>query len=154
MVLALALVDKEADMDQTYDPIIGHILPSYPLHKAQEIMTRADFVRPLDRLNLFSITSRAQVRASSVPMHRAFREICAEPGFRVHLAKTIQRIADIESLGRTRELVAKDLVLGGRYEIGRDWVGSGASGGVVVSLRQPPPEEEESSGETGSGSGP
>ncbi|EON98893.1 hypothetical protein UCRPA7_5599 [Phaeoacremonium minimum UCRPA7] len=142
MVLALALVDKEADMDKTYDPVIGHILPSYPLHKAQEIMTRADFVRPLDRLNLFSITSRAQVRASSVPMHLAFREICSEPGFREHLDKTIQRIADIESLGRTRELVAKDLVLGGKYEIGRDWVGSGAGGGVVVSLRQPPPPKE------------
>src|SRR3569833_12522 len=119
MVLAQALVDKEAEMDKTYDPQLGHVLPSFPKHKAQEVMTRADFIRELDRLHLFTITSTAQVRASSVPMHRAFREICAEPGFRDFLQATLQRIADIESLGRTRELVAKDLVLGGKYQIQR-----------------------------------
>ncbi|KAI3325498.1 hypothetical protein HD806DRAFT_490465 [Xylariaceae sp. AK1471] len=117
MVLAQALVDKEEEMDHTYDPETGHVLPSYAMHKAQQIMTRADFIRELDRQNLFTITSTAQVRASSVPMHRAFKEICAEPGFRQFLEDTLQRIADIESLGRTRELVAKDLVQGGTYEI-------------------------------------
>ena len=50
-------------------------------------------------------------------MQRAFRSICSEPGFAEHLEKTLQRISDIESLGRTRELVAKDLVLGGRYVV-------------------------------------
>jgi hypothetical protein len=50
-------------------------------------------------------------------MQRAFRSICKEPGFAEHLEKTLQRISDIESLGRTRELVAKDLVLGGRYVV-------------------------------------
>ncbi|KAI1112431.1 hypothetical protein F5Y14DRAFT_422175 [Nemania sp. NC0429] len=119
MVLAQALVDQEQEMDKTYDPETGHVLPSFPMHKAQETMTRADFIRNLDRLNLFTITSTAQVRASSVPMHRAFKEICAEEGFRQFLQDTLQRIADIESLGRTRELVAKDLVLGGQYEISR-----------------------------------
>ncbi|KAK3313264.1 hypothetical protein B0H66DRAFT_484903 [Apodospora peruviana] len=117
VVLATALVDKEAEMERTYDPELGHVLPSFALHKAQEIMTRSDFVRQLDRLNLFSITSSAQVRASSVPMHLAFQEIVAEPGFRRHLQDTIDRIAAIESLGRTRELVAKDLVFGGKYKI-------------------------------------
>lgn len=104
-------------MERTYDPETGHVLPSFPLHKAQQIMTRSDFVRDFDRRNLFSITSSAQVRASSVPMHCAFKQIVAEPGFREHLQKTIDRIAAIESLGRTRELVAKDLVWGGKYEI-------------------------------------
>ncbi|KAI1372145.1 hypothetical protein F4677DRAFT_433041 [Hypoxylon crocopeplum] len=117
MVLALALVDKEEEMEQTYDPEKGHVLPSYAMHKAQEIMTRADFIRGFERLNLFTITSTAQVRASSVPMHRAFKEICSEPGFRQFLQDTLDRIAAIESLGRTRELVAKDLVLGGKYNI-------------------------------------
>ncbi|KAL7619721.1 hypothetical protein AAE478_010263 [Parahypoxylon ruwenzoriense] len=117
MVLALALVDKEEEMEQTYDPEKGHVLPWYPMHKSQEIMTRADFIQEFDRLNLFTITSTAQVRASSVPMHRAFKEICAEPGFRQFLQDTLDRIAAIESLGRTRELVAKDLVLGGKYKI-------------------------------------
>ena len=130
MVLALALVDKEAEMDMTYDAQLGHLLPSFPMHKAQEIMTRSDFIRELDRLNLFTITSTAEVRASSVPMHRAFREICATEGFRGFLRDTLQRIADIESLGRTRELVAKDLVLGGRYLVRRqDKSTAAASGG-------------------------
>ncbi|KAF3360771.1 hypothetical protein VdG1_01084 [Verticillium dahliae VDG1] len=119
MVLAQALVQEEPNMDATYDAKIGHILPSFPLHIAQQRMTRADFIRQMDRLNLFSITSEADVRASSVPMHHAFRQICSEPGFNEHLEATTLRIADIESLGRQRELVAKDLVLGGHYEIAK-----------------------------------
>ena len=71
------------------------------------------------------------MRASSVPMHRALREICAEEGFKEHLEATIQRIADIESLGRTRELVAKDLVLGGEYKIKKGW-----DGGINVKLKE------------------
>src|SRR5690554_732407 len=133
MVLALALVDKEQDMEQTYDEEAGHILPSYPFHEAQQLMTRCDFIRQLDSLNLFSITSNADVRASSVPMHRALREICSAEGFREHLDATLQRIDDIESLGRTRELVAKDLVLGGEYTVkSGGWV----NGGVVVKLKE------------------
>lgn len=45
MVLARALVNLEKDMDMTYDPEQGHILPEIALHKAREIMTRADFIR-------------------------------------------------------------------------------------------------------------
>ncbi|KAL5614965.1 hypothetical protein BROUX41_005033 [Berkeleyomyces rouxiae] len=136
MTLALALIDKESKMDSTYDKETGHLLPSYPFHIAQEIMTRCDFIRQLDRQNLFAIVSTtAEVRASSVPMHRAFREICSEPGFREHLEKTVERISDIESLGRTRELVAKDLVLGGKYTIKS--LGSKGDQGVVVELVQP-----------------
>lgn len=144
MVLATALVDKEKEMETTYDPEEGHVLPSYPLHIAQQIMTRADFVRALDRLNLFSITSDAQVRASSVPMHRAFREIVAQPGFREHLQATIDRISAIESLGRTRELVAKDLVHGGKYEIRK------VPGGIDVALKE---REGEGEGEGKRGGG-
>lgn len=169
MVLALALVDLEASAEstdaedpstadttagstttkalQTYDPVSGHRLPSVPMHIAQQLQTRADFVRELDRMNLFTITSTARMRASSVPMHRAFREICHQPGFRDHLAKTQDRIDAIESLGRTRELVAKDLVLGGTYEIGREPDAGGrrgdGGGKVVVSLRQPPEDDDD-----------
>lgn len=142
MVLAQALVDQESEPDaiKTYDPVMGHTLPSFPMHKAQQIQTRADFTRQLDRMNLFTITSGAQMRAASVPMHHAFREICAEPGFREHLEKTNDRIAAIESLGRTRELVAKDLVMGGRYEIARE--GGWKDPKAVVALRQPPEEDD------------
>lgn len=45
MVLAKALVDLEKEMEQTYDPEQGHILPEIPLHKARQIMTRADFIQ-------------------------------------------------------------------------------------------------------------
>jgi hypothetical protein len=140
VVLATALVDLEAEMERTYDPETGHVLPSFPMHIAQQIMTRSDFVREFDRLNLFSITSSAQVRASSVPMHRAFRQIVAQPGFREHLQATIDRIAAIESLGRTRELVVKDLVLGGRYQIRN----ADKGGGVEVTLKE---KEEDEDGE-------
>ena len=130
MVLATALVDKEADMDSTYDPETGHVLPTFPLHIAQQIMTRADFIRALDRQNLFSITSTAQVRASSVPMQLAFKQIVAEPGFRQHLEDTNERIAAIESLGRTRELVAKDLLFGHKYLVTK------TKGGFEVEMKQ------------------
>lgn len=131
MVLALALVDQEKEMDKTYDEIDGHMLPAFQMHKAQQIMTRCDFIRDLDRLNLFTITSTASVRASSVPMHRAFQEICSAPGFREHLQATLDRISAIESLGRTRELVSKDMVQGGQYELSKGW-----NGKVYVSLKQ------------------
>ncbi|KAI9731063.1 MAG: hypothetical protein M1818_007920 [Claussenomyces sp. TS43310] len=118
MVLAQALVHAESNQS-VYDQDKGHILPEIPLHKAREIMTRADFIRDYDHINLFTITSRAHVRAHSVPMQRAFRDICAAPTFTAHLEATLQRIADIESLGRTREVVAKDLVQGNNYRITR-----------------------------------
>ncbi|CAN8105126.1 unnamed protein product [Discula destructiva] len=163
MVLAQALVDLENPPEEdgtsqtttttaTYDDIVGHLLPSFPMHIAQQIQTRADFVRELDRMNLFTITSGAQMRASSVPMHRAFREICAQPGFREHLDKTIDRIAAIESLGRTRELVAKDLVLGGRYAIERER--DGLREKTVVTLCQPPAEEAEAAAPPAAEEGP
>ncbi|CAK7225723.1 hypothetical protein SBRCBS47491_005986 [Sporothrix bragantina] len=154
MVLAQALVDKEAEeweskkqeaaeeseavKNKGSKKALARLrespqrtwLPSFSLHEAQQIQTRADFIREMDRRNLFTIDSHAQVRASSVPMQWALREICQMPGFRNHLDATVQRIADIESLGRTRELVAKDLVLGGHYEFfsGKKDGGSSSSG--------------------------
>ena len=68
-------------------------------------------------MNVFTITSKAFVRADSVPMQRAFRSICEEEGFEEHLQNTLDRISAIESLGRTREVVAKDLVAGGKYRV-------------------------------------
>ncbi|MCJ1313206.1 hypothetical protein MMC25_006883 [Agyrium rufum] len=118
MVLAKALVDLEMESDPPpYDPHKGHNLPEIPLHKARQIMTRADFIQSYDHINIFTIDTRAMVRADSVPMQRAFREVCGEPGFDEFLQNTLDRISAIESLGRTREIVAKDLVEGGKYQI-------------------------------------
>ncbi|KXL49365.1 hypothetical protein M433DRAFT_75413 [Acidomyces richmondensis BFW] len=117
MVLAKALVEKEKTMEETYHPVKGHILPQMPLHEARQVMTRADFIQQYDAINVFTIDSSAMVRADSVPMMNAFREICAEEGFDEHLAATLERIGDIESLGRTRELTIKDLWNKGKYKV-------------------------------------
>ena len=139
MVLAKALVDQEKEMGLVYDPERGHILPQVPLHKAREIMTRADFIKDYDHINIFTIDAQAMVRADSVPMLNAFRQICAEEGFEEHLQATLDRISAIESLGRTREVVAKDLI-GSVYKIsGRMDRGEG----VTVEIRKKEEEEEE-----------
>lgn len=130
MVLARALVNESKRMDTCYDEEIGHILPSFPLFKARQIMTRADFIQKYDHENIFTIDCNANVRADSVPMMNAFKEICSEPGFDKLLDETLDRIAAIESIGRTRELTFKDLwieqsgTMRGAYEaITRDWKG-------------------------------
>ncbi|KAL6235763.1 hypothetical protein BDW75DRAFT_130179 [Aspergillus navahoensis] len=117
MVMAKALVDKEKTMQKTYDEEHGHILPEISLHEARQIMTRADFIQSYDHENVFTINSRAMVRADSVPMQHAFRELCSQPGFEEHLEATLERISAIESLGRTRELTIKDLWDRGKYQI-------------------------------------
>lgn len=117
MVLAKALVDREKEMGQSYHPDTGHILPQIPLHEARQIMTRADFIQSYDAINVFTIDSAANVRADSVPMMNAFREVCAIKGFDEYLEATLDRISAIESLGRTRELTIKDLWNKGQYRI-------------------------------------
>lgn len=117
MVLANALYKQWDEMDKTYDPKEGHILPEIPLHRARFVMTRSDFIRKHHDLSIFSIDSHAMVRADSVPMQRAFNEICSEPGFEEFLEATLDRISGIESLGRTKELTFKDLWDGGKYRI-------------------------------------
>jgi hypothetical protein len=117
MVLANALYKAYYEMNANYDPKEGHILPSFPLHRARFIMTRSDFIRQHHDLSIFSIDSSAVVRADSVPMQRAFNEICSEPGFEQFLEATLERIGAIESLGRTKELTFKDLWEGGKYKI-------------------------------------
>jgi hypothetical protein len=109
MVLAKALVDQEKQMVVKYDERRGHILPQLPLYKARQIMTRADFIQLYDHDNIFTIDSKANVRADSVPMMNAFRQVCAEEGFDQLLQATLDRIGAIESLNRTKELTMKDL---------------------------------------------
>ncbi|KAL9628465.1 MAG: hypothetical protein Q9204_005868 [Flavoplaca sp. TL-2023a] len=132
MVLAKALVDQEKKQGSLYDPETGRILPQIPLHKAREIMTRADFIKDYDHINIFTIDAQAMVRADSVPMLNAFRQICNDEGFEEHLQATLDRISAIESLGRTREIVAKDLIEN-IYQIqGRPDKGAG----IRVSIRE------------------
>nr|POE68477.1 hypothetical protein CFP56_76858 [Quercus suber] len=132
MVLAKELVDREKDMQTNYDPEIGFILPQLPLHEARKVMTRADFIQSYDAINVFTIDSNAMVRADSVPMMNAFREVCGEEGFDEFLEDTLQRINDIESLGRTRELTIKDLWKKGKYKITMEDAKGRETGRIVM----------------------
>lgn len=135
MVLASALVDQE-DEEGVTDPTK---LPAVEVHKARQIMTRADFLQQMDHINIIAIDSNAMVRADSVPMQNAFREICKQPGFKEHLEATNDRISAIESLERTRELVLKDLVGNGEYQLAvRNGKGYETE---TISMRVKPTEE-------------
>ncbi|KAG2732656.1 hypothetical protein G9P44_003646 [Scheffersomyces stipitis] len=94
-----------------------HHLPELPLWRSRQIMTRSDYIQQYDNLNIFTIDSDSRVRADSVPMMRAFHEICSQPNFKQLLDDSIQRVADVEALERTREIVAKDLNLGSNYQL-------------------------------------
>lgn len=143
MVLAKALVDLEKDMEKTYDDENGHILPELPLHKARQIMTRADFIQSYDHDNIFTIDSKAKVRADSVPMQNAFREICSEPGFDQYLEDTLDRISAIESLGRTREITVKDFWNEGKFKATmRDTKGR-ETGTLEIGVVKPEKEEDD-----------
>ncbi|KAI5955310.1 hypothetical protein KGF54_001871 [Candida jiufengensis] len=98
-------------------PYVDHHLPELPLWRARQIQTRNDYIQRYDNLNIFTIDSESRVRADSVPMMRAFHEIASQPHFDQLLEDTIDRVGDIESLGRTREIVLKDLNLGSKYKI-------------------------------------
>ena len=127
MVLAKALVDQENELSNSPDLQQDRLLPQIPLHKAREIMTRADFIQDYDHINIFTIDAQAMVRADSVPMLNAFHQICSEPGFEEHLEATLDRISAIESLGRTREVVAKDLITGNYKISGKSDRGNGVT---------------------------
>lgn len=107
MLLAKTLVDKEKAMRRagTYD---GR-LPQIPIHEAQQIMTNAAWIKEHEHNNIFTINSDGMVQADSVAMQHAMREICEQDGFDEHLRATLDRLDEIESLQRTREITLKDL---------------------------------------------
>jgi hypothetical protein len=78
-----------------------------PLHEARQIITRADFVQPFDHINIVHIDANGMVRADSVPMQNAFRDICRQEGFEEHLKATLNRLDELESLARTREIAMR-----------------------------------------------
>jgi hypothetical protein len=99
-------VKTEAKNDVSFKE---HVIPSLSQHLCRRVMTRADLLERLDQCNVIAIDTQSNVRASSVPMMRAFREICAEEGFEEMLENVLDRISEVESLGRTREVEFKDL---------------------------------------------
>ena len=92
-------------------------------HECRQIMTRADFMEgtifhlrvearssefipilELDRLNIISIDINHNVRPDSFLILHAAREVVEEEGFEEKLESVRDRIDEIESLHRTREL--------------------------------------------------
>ena len=104
IVLARALVLCETEASATEQ----FTLPEIPLHEARQIITRADFIHPFDHINVIHIDAHGMVRADSVPMQNAFRDVVQQPGFEDHLKATLNRLDELESLARTREVAMRD----------------------------------------------
>lgn len=112
MILAKALVEKAKDMGDD-----GR-LPQIPLHEARQIVTRADIIQHHDHNNILTIDPNTMmVQASSVAMQNAFRAVCSLEGFDEQLQGTLDRLDELESLRRTRELMFKDLQGGSKVEM-------------------------------------
>ncbi|KAJ4223390.1 hypothetical protein NW759_006024 [Fusarium solani] len=140
MVLAKALVDEEATKkEQNLQD--DHALPSIPLHKARQIMTRADLIQHHDRINIFTIDSNSMVQADSVVMQDVFRELCAEDGFEEHLDATLERLDELEDLRRTRVLALKDVDGNKGYQVIVKKRGQ-IEESMQMSFKAIPPEEE------------
>ncbi|KAF7315154.1 hypothetical protein MIND_00029800 [Mycena indigotica] len=95
-------------------------LPTIPYWRCREIMTRADFLEELDRANIIAIDVEHEVRPDSMLILQAAREVCDEEGFDELLDNVRDRIDEIESLHRTRELTFKDLQEGDRIYLSVD----------------------------------
>lgn len=155
MLLMRALVEMDRQNGNLYnntpeDKLVSdHTLPQVPLWIARRIMTRPDYIQRYDTLNIFTIDSNSFVRADSVAMMQGFHEIAAMPQFDKLLEETMDRVSAIESLGRTRELVAKDLVQeGGLYRfMHEDYQQPGSSSKNPLGSLSEQPQEEEQDGE-------
>lgn len=99
-------------------------LPSLPYWKCREIMTRADFLEELDRLNIIAIDIHHDVRPDSMLILQAAQEVVKGDGFDDVLDGVRSRIDEIESLHRTRELTFKDLDKGDKIKLSVDKGGS------------------------------
>ncbi|KAG8710227.1 hypothetical protein FRC08_017432 [Ceratobasidium sp. 394] len=92
-------------------------MPSIPYHECRQIMTRTDFIDGLDHLNIISIDVHHDVRLDSMLTLQAAREVVIEEGFDELLESVRDRIDEIESLHRTRELTFKDVKDGDRVRV-------------------------------------
>ncbi|KAF9653607.1 hypothetical protein BDM02DRAFT_3153063 [Thelephora ganbajun] len=92
-------------------------LPTVSYYECRQIMTRADFMEELDRLNIISIDINHNVRPDSFLILHAARDVVEEEGFEEKLKSVRDRIDEIESLHRTRELTFKDVGKGDRIRL-------------------------------------
>ena len=85
----------------------SHYPKGIPYSVARQVMTRTDFLSQLDHENMISIDTDYHIKPNSIVLLNVIRELCSEPDFQARLDSVLERIGDIESLGRTRELLWK-----------------------------------------------
>ncbi|KAG6857194.1 hypothetical protein H0H87_008259 [Tephrocybe sp. NHM501043] len=107
-------------------------LPVIPYWKCRQIMTRADFMEELDRINVIAIDIEHNVRPDSMLILYAAQEVVSEESFQEILDGVRERIDEIESLHRTRELTFKDVDQGDRINVTVDKGGGNIFGGRIV----------------------
>ncbi|KAH7875390.1 uncharacterized protein C8R40DRAFT_1170476 [Lentinula edodes] len=114
--------EKERDEGlQSLDQLPDLPMPSLPYvsfqYKCRQIMTRADFLEELDRVNIISIDMNHNVRPDSMLILLAARQVVETENFEEVLNSVRDRIDEIESLHRTRELTFKDVDKGDRIRL-------------------------------------
>lgn len=92
-------------------------LPSIPYAQCRQIMTRADFLEDLDRKNIIAIDVNHNVRPDSMLILHAAMRVVEEADFQETIDSVRDRIDEIESLHRTRELTFKDLGPGDKIKL-------------------------------------
>ncbi|EUC62520.1 archaeal ATPase [Rhizoctonia solani AG-3 Rhs1AP] len=100
-------------------------IPKISYYECRQIMTRPDFINQLDHLNIISIDINHNIRLDSMLTLEAAREVVNEEGFNELLEGVRDRVDEIESLHRTRELTFKDMESGDRIRVMVDKGGSG-----------------------------
>jgi len=111
---------QEQEAEAGADPAAELPLPSIPYWRCRQIMTRADFLEELDRLNIIAIDIQHNVRPDSNLILHAAQEVTGEEGFDDILQSVRDRVDEIESLHRTRELTFKDLGKGDMVRLAVD----------------------------------
>ncbi|EUC55538.1 AAA domain protein, putative [Rhizoctonia solani AG-3 Rhs1AP] len=82
-------------------------MPKISYYECRQILTRPDLINQLDHLNIISIDINHDIRLDSMLTFEAARDIVSEEGFDELLKGVRDRVDEIESLHRTRELTAR-----------------------------------------------
>ncbi|KAL1668992.1 hypothetical protein GGF50DRAFT_110750 [Schizophyllum commune] len=109
---------EHAEKIATGEPFYAHVkLPSIPYARCRQLMTRADFLEELDRRNIIAIDVNHNVRPDSMLILHAAERVVDDPEFQETIDSVRDRIDEIESLHRTRELTFKDLGPGDKIKL-------------------------------------
>ncbi|KAI0767071.1 hypothetical protein C8Q74DRAFT_1203613 [Fomes fomentarius] len=106
--------------EATKDDLDNLPLPRISYYECRQIMTRTDFMDDLDRKNIIAIDINHDVSPDSMLILHAAEEVVSEEGFDELLDNVRDRVDEIESLHRTRELTFKDIDKGDSIRLAVD----------------------------------